>query len=346
MAERYEWEPSNDAIAATYGLDPADVVRFDQNTAPDPPADAGPVAAMAALGVNEYPDASYLGLRQAAAAFVGVDPDQVVAGAGLDELILLAAQAFLATGDRSVMVSPTYSLHRLAVRRVGATAVQVPLIAPGFDYDADSLLDAASESALTWLCVPNNPTGNRPDGDLMRAVIEATPGITVLDAAYAEVAGDDWSGWLRDHPRLVVMHTLSKGFGLAGARVGYALASPDLVAEFDDLRPPGSISSVSVALGIAALSDPDSMRERVAALNEERARLFGLLLALDLAPVPSEANFLLCPVPAAARVAEGLRSEGIVVRSYGPGILSDHLRFTVRSPEQDDRLIDALRRHL
>ena len=348
MAERYQWEPSNDDIAARFGLDPAQVVRFDQNTAPEPPAGAGPVAAMSALGINEYPDASYRSLRDAVTAYTGVPADNVVAGAGLDEIILLAAQAFLRPGDISAMVEPTYSLHSIAVGRVGATAVQVPLVGPGFAIDAAALLDAAATSALTWLCVPNNPTGTRPDDDLIRTVIEVTPGVTVLDAAYAELAGDDWSRWVAESPRLVVMQTLSKGFGLAGARVGYALASAGLISKFDDIRPPGSISSISAALAVAALSDPSGMRERVAALTAERARLSGLLTAAGLDPIPSDANFLLCRIGSnAKRVAEALMSEGLVVRSYDAGaMLSDHLRFTVRSPDEDDRLVDALRRHL
>lgn len=347
MGERYQWEPSNDEIAARFGLDPASVVRFDQNTAPAAPSGAAAVAAMAALGVNEYPDASYRSLREAIARTAGVGPEQITVGAGADELILLGAFAFLRPGDVSAMVSPTYSLHRLAVLTVGATPVEVPLEAPGFGVDAGRLVEVASGSAVTWLCVPNNPTGTRLDDDLLRDVVDATPGVTILDAAYAEIAGDDWSGWLADHPRLVVLRTLSKGYALAGARVGYATASPDLVATFDDVRPPGSISSTSVALAIAALGERDGLDARVAALRSERARVFGLLGDLGLDPTPSEANFLLCRIgPSASKVAEGLMSEGVVVRSFGEGPLVDFLRVTIRSPEEDDRLVDALRRHL
>lgn len=347
MGERYQWEPSDDEIAMRFGLDDADVVRFDQNTAPEPPPGASAVAAMAALRVNEYPDASYRRLREAASGYTGIAPEHIVVGAGLDELILLAAMAFLGPGDRSVMVDPTYSLHRIAVVRVAGVPVEVPLVGPRFGFDAGALVDVAADSALTWLCVPNNPTGTRPDDDLIRDVIETTPGITVLDAAYAELAGDDWSDWIAEFPRLVVMQTLSKGFGLAGARVGYAMASPDVVARFDDVRPPGSVSSISMTLGVAALSDPDGMRRRVETLTAERERLFGLLTAVGLEPVPSDANFLLGRIgPQAARVAGALMSEGLVVRSYGSGTLAEYLRFTVRSPKEDDRLVDALRRHL
>jgi histidinol-phosphate aminotransferase len=347
MGERYQWEPSDDEIAARFGLDPATVVRFDQNTTPEPPSDASAVAAMAALGVNEYPDASYRALREAIARTAGVAPDRITVGAGADELILLGAFAFLSPGDVSVMVSPTYSLHRLAVLRVGATPVEVPLAASDFGVDADLLVDEASRSALTWLCVPNNPTGTRLDDDLVRRVIDATPGVTIVDAAYAEVAGDEWAGWLADHPRLVVLRTFSKGYALAGARVGYAMTSPDLVADFDDVRPPGSISSISAALAIAAVEDQKGLDTRVAALRAERERLFGMLTELGLEPTPSEANFLLCRIgPRAAELSEALMSEGLVVRTYGEGPLAEYLRFTVRSPEEDDRLVDALRRHL
>lgn len=347
MTERYQWEPSDDEIAARFGLDPASVVRFDQNTAPAPPSVAADAATRSAATVNEYPDASYRRLRETIAGYTGVEPEQVVIGAGLDELILLAAMAFLQPGDHAVMVEPTYSLHRIATTRTRAIPIEVPLIPPDFDVDADRLLTAATGAALTWLCVPNNPTGTRFGDDLVRGVVEATPGVTILDAAYAEVAGDQWSGWLEDHPRLVVMQTMSKAFGLAGARVGYAIADPGLIGVFDDVRPPGSVSSISVDLAMAALGDLAGMRRRVEETRGERSRLFGLLVDLGLEPVLSHANFLLCSIgPSAPRLADALMSEGLVVRSYGSGPLREHLRFTVRSPEEDDRLVAAFRRHM
>jgi histidinol-phosphate aminotransferase len=348
MTERYQWEPSNDEIAARFGLDPGVVVRFDQNTAPTPPSWVSDVVATAADEINEYPDASYRRLRAAAAEFNDIDVEQIVGGAGLDELILLAAQAFIEPGDRSVMVDPTYSLHRIATLRVDGVAVEIPLTAPSFTVDAGELLDAAAGSSLTWMCVPNNPTGNRFDADLLGEVIGVTPGVTVLDAAYAEVADDNWSGWLDRFPRLIVMRTLSKGFALAGARVGYAMAQPELIDRFDGIRPPGSISSLSVELAVRALSDRDGMEARVAALRAERDRLFAELTEIGLGPIPSDANFILCPIgPSAGLVANALLAEGLVVRSYPEASsLGEYLRFTVRSPEEDARLVDALRRNL
>ena len=229
-----------------------------------------------------------------------------------------------------------------------AQLFEVPLLAPAFDYAMDPLLAAAAEADLLWLCIPNNPTGNRlTDGDLAQLVF-ACPGVVVLDAAYAEIAGDRWGGWLERFDNLLVCHTLSKGFGLAGARIGFAAGDPRLIDAFDGVRPPGSISTLSAGLAIAALDEPARMHRQVERLLRERTRFAGALGGLGITVLPSEANFLLCHIgPQAPGIADGLMSEGLVPRSFPTqGPLGEYLRFTVRSPEEDDRLLDALWRYL
>lgn len=345
---KYQWQPTSAEIARDAGIDPAQVERFDHNTSPFPVEWAAPLVGEKSRTLNEYPAASYLSLREAVAGRIGLDPDYVAPGAGADELILLAGRAFLAPGQTGVATDPTYPLYRIATAQVRGELVTVAAPAPTFSFPADAVIAAARDAEVVWLCVPSNPIGNRPTDEEIAAVIAAADGVVVLDAAYAEFSGDTWAGWVDRHHNLLVLHTLSKAYGLAGTRVGYGLGHPDLIAALDGVRPPGSISSLSVELAVAALNAPDRMRASVAALVAERERLAGRLESVGLRVLPSQTNFVLCEVgPAAGKLATDLMGEGLVARTFSEeGPLGHYLRFTVRSPEAHDRLLSALQRSL
>ncbi len=345
---KYQWQPSTAEIAARAGIAVEDVVRFDHNTSPYRPDWVAGAAADATAFASEYPAADYRPLREAAAGYAGVAPEQVMVGAGADELIILAARAFLAPGGAAVADEPSYSLYRIATLQQGATYETVPRRGPGFELPVGRLTAAAERADLVWLCQPHNPTGLRnPDADIHR-VLDAAAGVVVLDAAYAEFTGDRWGGWLDRYPNLVVLHTLSKAHGLASIRVGYSLASVDRTAALDAIRPPGSISSVSAALAIRALGDPGAAARTVSALIEERAKLADRLAGAGFRPIAGDANFVLCEVgPHAHDLEAHLMAEGLVVRKYAAGgPLADYLRFTVRTPADHDRLLDAIERNL
>ncbi|MGB5564711.1 MAG: aminotransferase class I/II-fold pyridoxal phosphate-dependent enzyme [Acidimicrobiia bacterium] len=334
--KRYVWQPTTDEIAERFGIDRDRVVRFDQNTSPDPTEWAAPFVPPVLPNLNEYPAASYRPLRESAGRYTGVDPEQVVPGAGVDELIILAARAFLSAGGRARGYTPTYPLYQIATEQQGASFEGLSRPSPESGHGAD----------LTWICVPNNPTGDRMPDVTIERTIETSPGIVVLDAAYAEFTNDRWGEWIGRYDHLLVLHTLSKGFGLAGIRVGYAIGNPALIDAIDRVRPPGSISTVSNTLAIAALSDPDRMRRSVDRLIAERERLRDRLGELGFQVPPSEANFLLVHVGQDAHtLATGLMREGLVVREFAhiPELI-DHLRFTVRSGTDNDRLINAIER--
>jgi histidinol-phosphate aminotransferase len=344
---RYQWQPTTAEIAAAAGIAPGDVIRFDHNTSPFPSPWAVDVAAPTAAALNEYPGASYVPLRIAAAASTGVGAENVVPGAGADELILLAARAFLAPGASAVATSPTYTLYRIATMQVGAEYVEVPRD-PDLEFPAEMLVDAARDSDLTWLCVPDNPIGDRIGDDTIAAVVNATDGVVVLDAAYAEFSGDRWGPWVERHHNLLVLHTMSKAHGLAAVRVGYALGHPSLIDALDGVRPPGSISTLSSDLAIAALGRPELAERTVEALGAGREALAPRLADLGFRVIPSVTNFLLCEVgPEAKRLAEALMAEGLVIRTFPVGgLLEHHLRFTIRDTAAHDRLVDSLRRAL
>ncbi len=343
----YQWQPSTAEIAGRAGLDPGEVIRFDHNTSPRRPPWVDGAAAGSLRQVNEYPAADYMPLRDAAASVWGVDSDRIVPGAGVDELILLLAKAFVTPGSRVVTDTPTYPLYRIATLQFGGNLVEV-LRDRDLEYPVDRMISAARGAELTWLCVPHNPVGDRLGDDALEAIITAAGGLVVVDAAYAEFAGDRWGEWVDRHESLVVLHTMSKAYGLAGIRVGYSVSSPAVAQALHRVRPPGSVSSTSQALAVAALCDPGWLGENVAAVVADREDLAASLAGIGLAVLPSATNFVLTRVgPQARPLMQRLIGRGLVVRAFpSEGPLAEYLRFTVRTPRDHARLVSAIQEEL
>lgn len=357
----YSWEATSEEVAARYGIPPTTILRFDLNTAPEPPALAASVIAAGRFepGLSEYPPADYRQLATAAADRYGVRPDEIVVGAGADEILDLVAKACLRRGAVAVLPTPTYAMYRVLTEQRGATVRRVPRLGPhdGFALDLPAVRSAARAADLVWLCSPNNPTAlPEPDGaiagllaslrDDARRSDRPAP-IVVLDEAYAEFVGSSLVGLRADYPRLIVVRTASKAYGLAGLRVGFAIGVRETLAAIEPYRPPGSVSVVSIAVVTAALEADGWLGPRVAAMHAERERLSAGLADAGWLVLPSATNFLLvrfASPSATAAVAEALLRRGLVPRTFGrEHPLADHLRITVRSPEQDDRLIEAAR---
>jgi histidinol-phosphate aminotransferase len=271
----------------------------------------------------------------------------VVPGAGIDEIIGLVGRAFLARGLRATAVTPTYPLYGIASSQRQAEFITVPY-GSGFEYPSEAFGEAAQTSDVTWLCVPNNPTGDRIPDETIASIISQAKGIVMIDAAYAEFVGDDWVPWIERYDNLIVAYTLSKAFGLAGLRVGFSVSAPKLADRLDSVRPPGSISTMSAELASVALAEPQRMQRRVERLKKERTRLADSLSKLGITPRRSATNFLLSDIGSQApQIAEMLMAEGLVVRRFPDDHpLANFLRFTVRAPDENDRLIDALWRQL
>ena len=306
----YRWAPSTTAIAAEVGIDPVEVVRFDGNVpaAPSPAARPGVIAA-ALAAVNEYAHGGFPELVEATATYAGVEPENIVLGAGADDLILLCARTFAGPGDAVAVADlPTYPLYRTAAQLAGA---EIGDHAP----------------ALTFSCRPNNPTGT------LGPLPAARP--LVVDEAYFEYADETATGLIGEG--VVVLRTFSKAFGLAGARVGYAIADVDTAAELNRRQAPQPISGISAALALAALRDPPDVSEQV----EERERCARVLSELGLEPLPSRTNFLFVPVADSEAIGASLLRAGLVVRVFPDGI-----RWSIRDREDDDLLLDALARAL
>src|ERR1700736_763698 len=332
----YEWEPPSASIARQASVPEDQVVRFDTNTFPWPGAR---IDALPLQPLNEYPDTTYATLTEAIAQYTDVPTDRITVGAGADEILDLVAKAYIDPGARVVLSRPTYPMFRILTEMAGGSIDEV--MAVDLRLDRPAFLERAHQARLTWLCNPNNPTGELLPADFMEEVAATTDGVLVVDEAYFETSGVTALPLIETMPNVVVVRSLSKGFGLAGVRVGYALAGSAISEALRRVRPPGSISMVSAALGAQALSDVDGMRQRVQQVKAERVRLLQQLRALGLEVRDSAANFLL--VRTGRSAAPSLLKRGLVVRTFPTtSPLAEYIRVTVRRPQENDRLVAAL----
>jgi histidinol-phosphate aminotransferase len=301
----YEWEMSTAEAARIAGISPDEVLRFDANTAPVSPAAAQPATLLQALRrVHGYPHGGYPELLSAIAEYAGVGTENLVLGAGADDLILLLARAFAGPGDQiAIADEPTYPLYRVAAWLAGAEV-------------------GDENPSLTFCCRPHNPTGALVELPAARPL--------VVDEAYHEFCGE--SAALLDDG-VIVIRTFSKAFALAGARVGYVIAAPEVARELNARHAPAPISTLSASLARAVLAQPPNVQLVV----EERERLAERLRTLGLEPLPSSANFVFTPLLWAKQVADLLLAQGIVVRVY-----SDAIRITVLDAPANDRFLDVL----
>jgi histidinol-phosphate aminotransferase len=357
----YTWEATSEAVAEKYGVPLDQVLRFDLNTAPSPPDLVARVLAgnRFETPLSEYPPSDYRRLSEAAAAVYGVDRSEVLVGAGADEILDMCAKAFLAPGLSAVVAIPTYGMYRVVSEQRGAGVIAVPRLGPEAAYaiDVDAMRAAARRATLVWLCNPNNPTGRAEPRGAIEALLRgieadaATDGrpapALVVDEAYAEFAGESLVPLLGRHERLIVVRTASKAYGLAGLRVGFALAQRKTLELIEPYRPPGSVSTISVTVVTEALRDPRILEENLERVDRERDRLSADLRAAGWRVEPSVTNFLLVDFETAEeaeRVAEGLLHRGLVPRTFPQGHpLVDHLRFTVRTEADNQRLVAAAR---
>jgi histidinol-phosphate aminotransferase len=335
------------------------VIRFDLNTSPTPPALVGQLLAAGRFDapLSEYPPSDYRRLTQAAAARYGVRFEELLVGAGADEILDLVAKAFLAPGAAAVVPVPTYAMYRVLTEQRGAQVIAVPRRSAdeGWALDVDAVRKAARDAAVVWLCSPNNPTAlAEPPGTIdlllegLLADAEAAgreAPVVVLDEAYAEFAGTSLLDRRDRYPRLIVVRTASKAYALAGLRVGFAIADPAVIERMNPYRPPGSVSTVSVTVVTEALLDATILEANLARVAGERARLTEALRGSGWAVGPSTTNFVLVDFGSpdrAAAVAESLLRLGLVPRTFGAGHpLAQCLRLTVRDPHENDRLIAA-----
>ena len=298
--------PSTEEIARRISLPVADVIRFDGNTSPQAlPSSRLEVLTEELARIHTYPHGGYPRLERCIAEYAGVTPQNVVLGAGADDLIFLLTRSFAGPGDRVAIANdPTYPMFPISVWVAGAEV--------GDD-----------DPALTICCRPNNPTGELGDLPASRPL--------VVDEAYFEYAGETAVELIEDD--VIVIRTFSKAFGLAGARVGYALAGRDVAADLNRRQHPAPVSTLTAALAIAALEAPPDVQP----ILDERERMAERLRELGFEPPPSHGNFLYLPVDDPAGLADRLLQQGLAVRPVPGGI-----RITIRTEPEDERLLAVL----
>ncbi|EAX46838.1 histidinol-phosphate aminotransferase [Thermosinus carboxydivorans Nor1] len=331
------------------GLD--EVIKLSFNESPYGPSPRV-VAALqqAARYVNFYYDPEGRELRDKLAAHYGVGSDYIFLANGADEAITLIAQAYLAPGDEAVIPALTFGTCAFATRLVGAQPVFVP-VRQDLAIDLAAMAQAVTpRTKLVYLCNPNNPTGIMIDGSELRRFVAGLPQhiIVLIDEAYAEFVTDPayLSGMalMPNHANIVTVRTFSKIYGMAALRLGYGIARPELVAMINRVRNPFNVNFLAHVAALAALADTDFHRLVAARNAEQRQRLTEAFTERGWQVCPSQTNFLFADTGQdSAAFCLALARRGIIIRPGHGWQLPSFVRITVGSPEQNDKLLAALR---
>jgi histidinol-phosphate aminotransferase len=307
-------------------------------------------ARLSQVALNRYPAERGDVLRAALAAHAGMpDGCDIVLGNGSDELITMLTLACDMPGNVVLAPLPGFVMYEMSAKLQGLAFVGVPLNTD-FELDLPAMLAAmhAHQPALIYLAYPNNPTANLWNDAAIDAIIEAAPGLVVMDEAYQPFAARDSMARLKRHEHVLLMRTMSK-FGLAGVRIGYLIGRRELIAEIDKLRPPFNISVLNCEAALFALEHVDEYARQAAVIRSERELLQMKLRDLPgVRAYPSDANMVLVRVPDSKKAFEGMRSRGVLVKnieSLHP-LLKNCLRLTVGKPEENTLMIDALKASL
>jgi histidinol-phosphate aminotransferase len=336
-------------LAREMGLDEAGIVKLASN---ENPRGIGPrtrAAIEAAIGdVARYPDGNGFELKQALSKRYGVDAASIVLGNGSNDVLELVALAFLGPGRAAVFSQHCFAVYPLATQARGARSIAVPAKSYGHDLDAMAR-SVDDETYVAWIANPNNPTGTFVKAEGVEAFLRRVPErvLVVIDEAYNEYLPPelraDSTRWLKRHPNVVITRTFSKAYGLAGLRVGYALAHPSVADVMNRVRQPFNVNSIALAAAVAALDDMEfvarSYAENLQGLRqlEEGARGLGLEF------IPSHGNFITVRVGKAAEVYKRLLRRGVIVRPIGGGYgLPEHLRVTVGTAQENEKFLAAL----
>ncbi len=336
---------------SAYAVPPADgLVKLDAMENPYVLPDELRVAIahrLSVLEVNRYPESNPEKLKSLLRQTMGIDPaTAIVLGNGSDELIQMLALSVAKPGAVILGVEPAFVMFRMIATFVGLRFVGVPL-KTDFSLDGPALLSAieAHQPALVFLAYPNNPTGNHFDSAVMETVIRATPGLVVIDEAYFPFSKQSFLPRLPAYPNLLVMRTVSK-FGLAGVRLGFLSGRANVLEHIDKVRLPYNISMLDQAVALEVLAHSEVLREQALRILQQRAVLAKQLAAIaGVVVYPSDANFLLFRIAKASRIFDGLRHRGILVKDLSAAhpLLTDCLRVTVGTFEENQRFLDALK---
>jgi histidinol-phosphate aminotransferase len=340
--------PPTGAVARQLGLAEEAIVKLASNENPLGMSPAARRALSRHVGeVSRYPDPDGHELKAALGRMLGVETSWLTLGSGSSEILEMAGRAFLAPGRAGAISQYCFAVYRSAIRMVGATAIATPAVEYGHDLEAMAAA-ITPETDLVFVANPNNPTGTCFPQSAFESFLEAVDGraVVVLDQAYREClpakARFDSIGLARKHPNLVVLQTFSKAYGLAGLRVGFAVAQPQLTDALNRVRPVFNVNNLAQVAARAALDDVDFL-ERTRHVNDEgMAFLEDFCRGRALEYVPSRGNFILIRIGDAVSVNRQLLERGVIVRPVANYGLPEFLRVSIGLPEENRRFCEAL----
>ena len=335
-------------LAREMGIAEKTIVKLASN---ENPRGIGPrtrAAIEAALGdLARYPDGNGFELKNALSRRYGAAMDGIVLGNGSNDVLEMVAMAFLGAGSSAVYSQHAFAVYPLATQARGARGICVA--ARNYGHDLDAMAAAVeADTRIVFLANPNNPTGTFVPYDEMRSFLGKVPGhvIVVLDEAYNEYLPPelrvDTVKWVKRHPNLVLTRTFSKAYGLAGLRVGYALANPSVADLMNRVRQPFNVNSIALSAATAALDDMEFVAKSYAENRSGLKRIEEGARALGLEYIPSFGNFITIRVGKANDVFKRLLKRGVIVRPVAGYDLPEHLRITVGTPEENERFLAAL----
>ncbi len=338
----------DEAELRALGLRPDQVLDFSANINPLGPSERVKQAAAEAV-LSAYPDRHSLRLREALAARLCVGTDNLLTGNGSTELIHLLARAFLRPGDGCLLFTPTFGEYEAAAALTGADIhVARAEEAQGFRWSIDAAVETITRTHphLLFLCNPNNPTGIYLSRDEVQSLLNATgeESLLVLDDAYVPFTERPWDSLsLLSSGRVAVLRSMTKDHALAGVRLGYLVAEPQVVSAVQRLQPSWSVNAVAQAAGLAALYDDAHVSTARDVISEAKTYIYGELNTLGIPFMESSANFVLARVGNASHVRSSLLQQGIAVRDCTSFGLPEHIRIAIRRPEECVTLLSALR---
>lgn len=301
---------------------------------------------LGSLALNRYPGDRVDDLRDALAAYSGMpDGFGIVLGNGSDELISLIAMACDMPGASILAPVPGFVMYAMSAQLQGLKFIGVPLTAD-FELDETAMFAAIAEHrpSVIYLAYPNNPTANLWDDAAIEKIIDAAPGLVVMDEAYQPFSSKSYIHRIARYPHVLLMRTLSK-FGLAGVRIGYMVGPKDVIAQIDKVRPPYNISVLNCEAALFSLEHADVFAAQASQLREQRAAIQRALAAMPgVKSWPSDANMILARVPDAQKTFEGMKSHGVLVKNVSKmhALLANCLRLTVGTADENARMLAAL----
>ena len=344
-------------VAREYGLDETKIIKLASNENPlGMPQSARDAMLEAASDLGRYPDSNGFELKRLLSSRLGVPADWITLGNGSNDILELAARAVAQSGDEIVFSHHAFAVYPLATQAIGARSVEVAAT-PSFGHDLTAMLQAVKESSgkakLVFVANPNNPTGTYLGAQEIEAFLEAVPSnvAVVLDEAYNEYLPQeqryDAIAWVKRFPNMILSRSFSKAYGLAGLRIGYGIAQPELTDLLNRIRQPFNVNSLAQAAAIAAFQDTEFLKKGFELNRDGYLQLTKAFKEMNLTYLPSSGNFVLVKVGnddgAGMRINLELLKRGIIVRPVGNYGLPQWLRISIGLPEENEAFINALR---